>query len=115
MTSYTKWNPNKVIFLRTNDNSIHEIESYNISLMEFDLRRDNILISHNNLYLKPVKIFNIQSFNRRIIKLSIIKTRITQSPLSEDEILPLKTFLSTNRHSSTTAEDFSKAFQISIE
>ena len=59
--------------------------------------------------------FDIQSFNRRIMKSSVIETKMAQGPLSEDEILPPKTFLSTNRHSNTTSEDLSEVFQISVE
>ena len=46
---------------------------------------------------------------------SIVETKMAEGSSSEDEILPPKMFLSTNRHSNTTAEDLSEAFQISVE
>ena len=49
------------------------------------------------------------------MKSSIIETKMAKGPLSEDEILPPKTFFSTNRHSNATAEDLSEAFKISVE
>ena len=89
---------------------MYEIESRDISLIGIHFREDNILISHDNSYLKSIRIFDIQSFNRRIMKSSIIKTRMTQDPLLEDEIFPPNVFLSINRYSSTTVEDLSEAF-----
>ena len=115
MASPIEWNPSKVQFPGTDYNGIHEIESRNVSLVEVDFRGDDELIPHDNPYLQPIRIFDIQSFNRRIMKSSVIDTRMAQGPLSEDEILPPKTFISTNRHSNTTAEDLSEVFQISVE
>ena len=89
---------------------MYEIKSRNISLVEVDFRGDDVLIPHDNPYLKPIRIFDIRSFNRRIMKSSVIKTSMAQGPLLEDEFLPLKTFLSTNRYSNTIAEDLSEVF-----
>ena len=115
LTSPTEWNPSKVRFPGTDYNDVHEIESRNVSLVEVDFKGDDALIPYDNPHLQPIRIFDIQSFNRRIMKSSVIETKMAQGPLSEDEILPPKTFLSTNRHSNVTAEDLSEVFQISVE
>ena len=49
------------------------------------------------------------------MKLLVIDTRMIERLLSEDEIIPLKTFISTNSHSNISAEDLSEVFQISVE
>ena len=110
MTCPTEWNPSEARFLGTDNNDVHEIESRNVGLIEVDFRGDDALIPFDNLCLQPIRIFDIQSFNRRIMKLSVIETKMAIGPLSKDEILPPKTFLSTNRHSNTAAEDLSEVF-----
>ena len=49
------------------------------------------------------------------MKSLIINTRLAKGPLSEDEIVTRRIFISTNRYSNTIAEDLSEVFQISIE
>jgi len=115
LTSPMEWNPNEVVFPGTDPDVVNEIESRNVNMIESNIRGDDSLIPFDNAYLKPIRIFDIQSFNRRIMKSSVIDTKMALGPLSEDEILPPKIFLSTNRHSNTTAEDLSEIFQISVE
>ena len=115
LTSPIEWNPCKVRFPGTDYNDMHEIESRNVGSLEVDFRRDDVLIPCDNPYFQPIRIFDIQSFNRRIMRSSVIETKMAQGPLSEDEILPPKTFLSANSHSNTAAEDLSEVFQISAE
>ena len=114
-TSPTECNPNKVKFPGTDFNDANEIESRNISLVENNFRGDDTLIPRDNPCLRPIRMFDIQSFNRRMMKSSIIETKMAQGPSSEDEILPPKTFLSTNRHSNAAEEDLNEVFQISVE
>lgn len=49
------------------------------------------------------------------MKSSVIDAKMALGPLSKDEILPQKIFLSTDRHSNTLAEDLSEVFQINAE
>ena len=55
---------------------MHEIESRNVRLVEVDFRGDDVLIPYDNPYLQLIRIFDIQSFNRRIMKSSVIETKI---------------------------------------
>ena len=50
-----------------------------------------------------------------MMNFSIVETKMTEGPSSEDEVLIPKSLLSTNRHFNTTAEDLSEMFQISVE
>ena len=69
----------------------------------------------DNPYLQPVKIFDIQVFNLRIMKSTVIPVEMSEGPLSEDKLMEPRTFLSGNRHSNTTPEDLSEVWNISIE
>ena len=46
-------------------------------------------------YHQSLRIFNIRAFNARVMKSKVILTNIAEGPLSEDELLPPRTFLST--------------------
>ena len=46
-------------------------------------------------YHQSLRIFNIRAFNARVMKSKVILTNIAKGPLSEDELLPPRTFLST--------------------
>ncbi|MEM7375751.1 MAG: hypothetical protein AAF587_44570, partial [Bacteroidota bacterium] len=50
-----------------------------------------------------------------IISSSRITSHISDGPLSEDKLMPPKTFISSDRHSNTTPEDLSEASGISID
>ena len=69
----------------------------------------------DDCYYRPIRVFDIQVFNARIMSSSVIPTKIAAGPLSEDEIQPPKTFLSSQRHSNTTPEDLSEVWNISVE
>ena len=67
----------------------------------------NDLIKFSNSYFKPMKLFDIQSVNRRITKPLVIDVG--------DELVAPRKFLSENRHSNTIVDDLSEIFQINIE
>ena len=115
LASPSKWNPNEVVFPGNNPSEVNEIESRNVSMIGSNIRGNDALIPFDNSYLKPIRIFDIQSFNRRIIKSLVINTKMDLGPFSENEILPPKIFLSTNGCSNTLVEDLSEVFQISVE
>ena len=117
LTSERLWNPQHVQFPGTTRLEREEIEGRSISLVRHDLRRDEreSRTTFDDPYHEPLRIFDIQAFNARIIKSSRIETRVSDGPLPEDKIMPAKTFLSSNRHSNTTPEDLSEVWNISVE
>ena len=119
LTSSTPWNPDEVKFPGLSAVEIAEIESRNISSIqasEFNSRRelDMDMDSYGDGYSSPMKVFDIQTFNYRIMKSTVVPTIISEGPLAEDQILPPKTFISSKRHSNTTPEDLSEAWGISV-
>ena len=114
LTSSAEWNPNDIVFPGQSDADIQEIESRNVSKVDLDSRR-RIDSSYGDPYSQAMKIYNVQTFNARIMKSKIVETRISEGPLAEDEILPPRTFISTKRHSNTTPEDLSEVWNISVE
>ena len=71
--------------------------------------------TYDNAYERPIRIFDIQVFNARIMKSSVIPTLIQEGPLAADQLLPPKSFVSKDRHSNTTPEDLSEVWNISVE
>jgi len=49
------------------------------------------------------------------MKSKVIETRISDGPLPEDQIMPTRTFISSERHTNTTAEDLSEIWNISVD
>ena len=64
---------------------------------------------------QPLRIFDIQTFNARIMKSLIVPTVIHDGPLAADMLMPPKAFISTERHTNTTPEDLSETWNISVE
>lgn len=114
LTSDHPWNPHEVEFPETPRSIIEEIESYNVSATN---REEPTVLdtSYGDSYFQPVKVFDINVFNARIMKSSVIPVKISNGPLAEDELRPPKTFISTERHSNTTPEDLSELWGISVE
>ena len=114
LTSPLIWNPHEVSFPGLSNMEIDEIEGKNISVVESDLRRE-METDYDDPYHQPLRIFDIQTFNARIMKSTVIPTVIAEGPLPEDKLMPPKTFLSTERHANTTPEDLSEIWNISVE
>eukprot|EP00980_Cylindrotheca_fusiformis_P006944 scaffold1450_cov67-Cylindrotheca_fusiformis.AAC.1 len=76
--------------------------------------RDDIE-SYGDPYCEPLRIFDIRAFNARIAKSLKIPVRVSQGPLSEDELMPPRTFVSSQRHSNTTPEDLSEVWGINLD
>ena len=100
LTSNLPWNPHEVRFPSTDQQTIDEIEERNISTIS---RVDTRVI------------FDVRTFNARIMKSQKVFTRMTEGPLSEDQIMGPRIFVSTDRHSNTTPEDLSEIWGISVE
>ena len=116
LTSPRPWNPYEVQFPGLSEIEIGEIEERNISSLEYNTKpNDDAKTDFDDAYNRPLRIFDIRAFNARIMKSSVIPTKISNGPLHEDQLMPPKTFISTSRHSNTTPEDLSEAWNISIE
>ena len=121
LTSPNEWDPRKVAFPSTSEVDIDDIESRNVSagasLRRDSSRRDNHMadteFGDNNR--RPLRIFDIQVFNARIMKSIVVPTVIHDGPLAADMLMPPKAFISADRHSNTTPEDLSEVWNISIE
>ena len=92
-----------------------ELEGRNVSFVGHDSRREAQDTTYQDPYHQPMKIFDIQVFNARIMKSKVIETRISDGPLPEDQIMPTRTFISSERHTNTTAEDLSEIWNISVD
>ena len=114
MSSSSHWNPQEVRFPGITQTEVEEIESRGIAMVESNPSVEAIT-EFDDSYHKPLRVFDIRAFNARVMKSKVISTNISQGPLSEDEILPPRTFLSTKRHSNTTPEDLSEIWNISVE
>ena len=115
LTSDKLWDPHSVNFPSISKMETEELEGRNISSVGHDLRRESMDISFCDPYHQSMKIFDIQVFNARIIQSTKIHTKISNGPLPKDQIMPTKTFISSERHSNTTAEDLSEIWNISVE
>ena len=116
LTSSHPWNPQSVEMPGMTDGDMEEIEmGFNISSVQSDRKIVGGTLEYGDPYLQPVKIFDIQSFNRRIMKSSTLQREIIDGPVSEDELKGPNTFLSINRHSNTTPDELSEAWGISVE
>ena len=62
-----------------------------------------------------MSIMDMHTVKRRIMKSKVIDTIIGEGPISEDRILPTRTFNSSQRHSNTTLEDLSEIWGISVQ
>ena len=95
---------------------MEEVEVRNIAAASMKIGEDQCNnLEYINPYLYFIQIFNIQTFNARIMKIKVIPTCISDEPLSEDRLLPPKTFLLSNRHSNTSPEDLSEVWNISVQ
>ena len=125
LTSPKPWDPDQVQFPGLSENEMHDIEymgSVGISTINckknhqiVDTRDHGDPVQFDDPYYKPIKIFDIQIFNRRIMKSVVVPTIISEGPLSEDKLRDPNVFLSYNRHSNTTPEDLSEVWNISVE
>ena len=86
LTSDKVWDPHEVQFPGTSESDINVMEGYNVSSIESDARSQHL--SYGDGYDQPMQIFNIQTFNARIIGSSVIPTRISTGPLAEDKLMP---------------------------
>ena len=62
---------------------------------------DNNTSLYPNPYSGPIQIFNIQTFNARILKSIVVPTKIVEGHLSGDQLFEPKSFLLSNSHSNT--------------
>ena len=58
---------------------------------------------------------DIKEFNLRVVKSLVVPTVVSGGPLSDDQLLAPKTFISTERHSNTSPEDLSETWGISVQ
>ena len=82
LTSNLPWNPHEVRFPSTDQQTIDEIEERNISAIS---RGDTRVI------------FDVRTFNARIMKSQKVFTRMAEGPLSEDQIMGPRTYLAPTR------------------
>jgi len=116
LTSPREWNPSAVSFPGITDGDMEEIESRGIGAAKAQIGEiRSELMDYTDPYLQPIRIFDIQAFNARIMKSTVVPTEMFEGPLSGDELMEPKTFLSSDRHSNTTPEDLSEIWNISIE
>ena len=115
LTSSEPWNPYLVRFPGISELDVQEIEGRNVSVVGTDFREGMADSAYGDPYHEAIRIFNLGAFSRRICSSKIIETKVSAGPISEDQILPPRTFLSSNRHSNTTPEDLSEAWNISIQ
>ena len=92
LTSSRPWDPHMVQFPGLSEVEMSEIEERNLSLLGTRSGGDSTKIEYDDAYRRPLRIFDIRAFNARIMKSSVVPTRISSGPLSEDEILPPKLF-----------------------
>lgn len=115
MTSDKPWDPHEVQFPSPSHYDIEDLESRNVRAV---VTRTGYSASgdydYGNSYVKPLKIFDIKTFNARIMKSQKANVKISHGPLHEDELMPRKTFVSSGRHSNTTPEDLSEVWNISV-
>ena len=114
MTSPNQWNPEVVKFPGLGQDEVGEIEYRDISKVEIGSGMEPSA-TFGDGYLAPMQIFDVQIFNRRIMKSTVIPTIIADGPLHEDEISPPRTFISKQRHTNTTPEDLSEVWGISVD
>ena len=116
LTSPNEWNPRKVVFPSIPDADIDELESRNVSTGCTLRRGVNMMTPEfGDGYHQPLRIFDIQVFNARIMKSVVFPTVIHDGPLAADALMPPRSFISADHHSNTTPEDLSEAWNISIE
>ena len=115
LTSPKVWNPHEVRFPGLSAADRGEIEEVNVSAVEVEPREPADMLRFGDQYGEPMKIFDIQAFNYRIMKSRVIETKVSDGPLLEDEMMPPRTFISSKRHSNTTPEDLSEVWNISVE
>ena len=115
LTSSEPWNPYLVRFPGISELEVQEIEGRNVSVVGTDFREGMADSAYGDPYHEAIRIFDLGAFSRRICSSKIIETKVSAGPISEDQILPPRTFLSSNRHSNTTPEDLSEAWNISIQ
>ena len=115
LTAPEAWDPGTIEFPTVTEDEMREIEGSTISAVGIDVRRQGDLTFHDSEdhYHQSVRIFDINAFNRRIMKSDVSLS--AQGPLSEEMLRPRKTFISSERHSNTTLEDLSEIWNISVE
>ena len=87
MTLPLPWEPREIVCPGTDQTYIDEIESRNMSSMEINFMGEDDLISYDDPHCQSVRIFDIRSFNRRIMKLLVIDARVSNGPLTEDQLM----------------------------
>eukprot|EP00980_Cylindrotheca_fusiformis_P016084 scaffold4755_cov108-Cylindrotheca_fusiformis.AAC.1 len=109
LTASSPWDPHAIDFPASDHYTVNELEGMNVAAVETSsIYRDDIE-SYGDPYCEPLRIFDIRAFNARIAKSLKIPVRVSQGPLSEDELMPPRTFVSSQRrHSNTTPEDLSE-------
>ena len=113
MTSDSVWDPELVRFPGTSSTDVGMIEGYNVSAARTGSAVPEL--GFGDGYCRPMRVFDIQAFNARIMKSSVVPTKVSFGPLSEDKLVAPPSFLSSARHSNTTAEDLSEVWNISLE
>ena len=115
LTSSKEWNPSKVKLPGMSDVDIEDLECRGIGSIHVGGTQEDHSLGFDDPYLQPIKIFDIQVFNSRIMKSTVIPVEMSEGPLSEDKVMEPRIFLSGDRHSNTTPEDLSEVWNISIE
>ena len=115
MTSAEVWDPHSVRFPSMTASEMNEIEDYNVMTLDSGSRGRKVVTEFGDCYHQPLRVFDIQVFNARIMQTSVGPYTDASGPLSEKELMPPKTFISSKRHSNTTPEDLSEVWNISVE
>ena len=122
-SSPSEWNPHQVSFPNTSYPDRVEIEQRNIKAInnvidyerqEDDNRGDN---RYSPLHVSRALIESVQVSLSEHQKLASVENQRSTNdlgPLEEHEVLPPKTFISGERHSTTSAEDLSEQWGISV-
>ena len=123
MTSNQPWNPSTIQFPSLSDSEIHDIKSRNISSIEIGVRSINDEGNYDyDATYNPItfckRVINSVRVNpsRYDIGLKYRKANKVETGkvLKEDEILPPRTIISEETHSTMTPEDLSERWNISV-
>eukprot|EP00980_Cylindrotheca_fusiformis_P016016 scaffold4712_cov68-Cylindrotheca_fusiformis.AAC.1 len=116
LTSSNPWNPQAVNFPSSDYYyTVNELEGVNVAAVHLDAADRRDITSFGDPYCEPLKIFDIRAFNARIVKSLKVPVLVSEGPLAEDELKAPRTFVSSQRHTNTTAEDLSEVWGINLE
>ena len=104
LTSSEIWEPNDVQFPTVMQSEVEDVEAANVRSVQVQSYGDF-----------PRQIFDIRAINRRIMGTLKVPTLITDGPIDADQLMPARTFISSKRHTNTTAEDLSEVWGISVQ